>query len=147
MENIILFLNGNKSIEDFLNDLKRSIEREDAAGRKKPSQYYKPSSMNCIRNMYYQRIGKDQDSGYSSYTNVGICNAGTDIHVRVQTAVMHMKKFGYDCHYINVAKYIKNHKVKDINIISKQGMETKLFNKKYEISFLCDGIIKYKGRY
>lgn len=133
--------------EAFLGDLKRSIEKEDESTRRKPSQFYKPSSMHCIRNMYYQRIGKDVDTGSSNYVGVGICNAGTDIHVRVQTAVAHMKRYGFDCHYIDVGKYIKNHKVKDIEVISKSGMETKLFNKRLNISFLCDGIIKYQGKY
>lgn len=133
--------------EAFLGDLKRSIEKEDEAGRRKPSQYYKPSSMNCIRNMYYQRVGKEPDAGTNSYIGIGICNAGTDIHVRTQTAVSHMKNYGFDCHYINVAKYIKNHNVPDIEVISKQGMETKLFNSKLNLSFLCDGIIKYQGKY
>lgn len=133
--------------EAFLGDLKRSIEKEEQATRRKPSQYYKPSSMHCIRNMYYQRVGKDTDEGSSSYIGIGICNAGTDIHLRTQTAVSHMKKYGFDCHYLDVAKYIIKHKVPDIEVISKSGMETKLFNEKLNISFLCDGIIKYQGKY
>lgn len=133
--------------EAFLGDLKRSIEKEDEANRRKPSQFYKPSSMNCIRNMFYQRIGQEQDKGTSSYIGIGICNSGTDIHVRIQTAVAHMKHQGFDCHYIDVAKYIKKHKVKDVEVISKSGMETKLFNEKLNMSFLCDGIIKYHGKY
>ena len=131
----------------FLGDLKRSIEKEDRANRRKPSQFYKPSSMHCIRNMFYQRVGQEIDAGTSTYTGIGICNAGTDVHVRIQTAIAHMKHYGFDCHYLNVAKYIKKHKVPDIEVISKSGMETKLFNSKLNISFLCDGIIKYQGKY
>ena len=133
--------------EAFLGDLKRSIEKEEEATRRKPSQYYKPSSMNCIRNMYYQRVGKEPDTGTSSYIGIGICNAGTDIHVRTQTAVAHMKKYGFDCHYIDVAKFIKKRGLTDIEIIEKKGMETKLFNKRLNLSFLCDGIVKYQGKY
>ena len=131
----------------FLGDLKRSIEKEDEATRRKPSQYYKPSSMNCIRNMYYQRMGKEPDKGSSSYIGIGICNAGTDIHVRVQKAIAHMKNYGFDCHYLDVAKFIKKRGLEDIEVISKNGMETKLFNKRLNLSFLCDGIIKYQGKY
>ena len=73
--------------QSFLADLKRSIELEDEKHRKKPSQSYKPSSMNCIRNMYYQLSGAEPELGNSSYCLVGICNSGSDIHIRVQTAV------------------------------------------------------------
>lgn len=131
----------------FLGDLKRSIEKEDEANRRKPSQFYKPSSMHCIRNMYYQRVGKELDKGTSSYIGIGICNAGTDIHLRTQTAISHMKNYGFNCHYIDVAKYIKKHNVPDIEVVSKSGMETKLFHQKLNLSFLCDGIIKYQGKY
>ena len=134
--------------EAFLGDLKRSIELEDVANRRPGSNYYKPSSMHCIRNMYYQRMGTLADEQLtSSYIMVGICNSGTDTHLRTQTAISHMKDYGFNCEYVDVAQYIKSHKIKDVQVISKSGMETKLFNTKYQISFLCDGIIKYKGKY
>lgn len=133
--------------KDFLADLKRSIEITDKKESRKPSQTYKPSSMNCIRNMYYQVTGAEQDDSVSSYQFIGICNAGTDIHIRIQTAVSKMIENGIDCEYIDVAEFVKTRKLKDLEIVSKSGMETKLFHKKLKMSFLCDGIIKYKGQY
>lgn len=133
--------------EAFLENLKHAIELQDKANRKPPSQYYKPSSMNCIRNMYYTRIGAEPDNELPEYKNIGICNSGTDIHLRIQTAVAYMKECGFDCEYVNVAQYVKGHKLKDIQVISQQGMETKLLNTRYGISFLCDGIIRYKKHY
>ncbi len=133
--------------EAFLGDLERSIELEEEANKHVPSQYYKPSSINCIRNMYYQRTGTKQDKKDTNYAGVGICNSGTDTHVRIQTYVSHMKEYGFDCEYVDVAEYVKEHKLKNIEIVSQQGMETKLFNKKLKLSFLCDGIIKYLGEY
>lgn len=133
--------------EEFLEDLKKSIERETQATKRQPSLYYKPSSMNCIRNMYYQRMGQEPDPIPQQYTNIGICNSGTDTHLRVQTYISHMKDYGYDCEYVDVAKYIKSRKIKNIKVISQQGMETKLLNTAYNISFLCDGILKFKGKY
>lgn len=133
--------------EAFLGDLERSIELDAKANAHTPSQFYKPSSMGCIRNMYYQRIGAEETDTFESYTGIGICNSGSDIHVRIQTAVSHMKELGFDCEYVNVANYVKGHSLKDIQVVSQQGMETKLLNTKYGISFLCDGIIKYCGEY
>ncbi len=131
----------------FICDLKRSIELTDKKNQRKPSQTYKPSSMKCIRNMYYQVTGEELDSNETTYCLVGICNSGTDIHVRVQQAVDDMKNNGIDCEYVDVAKYVIDNEVPDVEIVSKNGMETKLYHKKLNISFLCDGIIKYKGHY
>lgn len=137
------------SIErQFLNDLQASIERDDAKGKRKPSKTYKPSSLHCIRNMYYQVSGVEVKANRSSSELVGICQSGTDRHERLQKVISSMRDNGADCVYCDVGKYIKTHNLlDDIDIISKQGMETKLFHKKYNMSFLCDGIIRYKGKY
>ena len=143
----------NISVEQsFLADLKRSIELTDKANRRAPSKTYKPSSMHCIRNMYYQRVGAPQDAGESTYTLVGICNSGTDIHARIQQSVLDMANNGIDCEYVNVADYVRTHELTDLQIVKEPDFEhgdyeTKLFNTKYNISFLCDGIIRYKGKY
>ena len=140
--------NDNIPVEqEFLNNLKRSIELNADKCARKPSQTYKPSSMNCIRNMYYQRVGADIDEGQTSYNLVGIVHSGSDIHVRVQTAIDEMKDNGIDCEYIDVAEFVKNRGISDVDIIDKQGMETKLFHKKFCMSFLTDGIIKYNNHY
>ena len=133
--------------QSFLADLKRSIELEDEKGRRKPSQSYKPSSMNCIRNMYYQLSGVEPELGNSSYCLVGICNSGTDIHIRVQSAVENMKNNGMDCEYIDVADFVRDRGLDYLEIVSKSGMETKLYHKDLNMSFMCDGIIRYKRHY
>ena len=133
--------------QDFLNDLKRSIEITADKGSRLPSKTYKPSGMNCIRASYYQIMGVQPDEASSSYSLVGICNSGTDIHVRIQTAVEQMKKNGMDCEYIDVANFVKQRNLDYLDIVSKNGMETKLYHKKFNMSFMCDGIIKYKNHY
>lgn len=133
--------------QDFLQDLKRSIEMTADKDQRLPSKTYKPSSMNCIRASYYQIMGTQPDESSSSYSMVGICNSGTDIHVRIQTAVEQMKENGMDCEYIDVAEYVKSRNLDYLDIVSKNGMETKLYHKKLNMSFMCDGIIKYKSHY
>lgn len=133
---------------DFLGDLKRSIELTEKKNSRKPSQTYKPSSMKCIRNMYYQVTGVEPENTDSNYCIIGICNSGTDIHIRIQQAVADMKNNGIDCEYVDVAQFVKDRELTDeIDIVSQQGMETKLYHKSLNISFLCDGIIRYKGHY
>ena len=136
----------------FLQDLKRSIEMDSDKDRRLPSLSYKPSSMNCIRNMYYQVTGHAQDEIKSNYTLVGICNSGTDIHKRIQDAVLNMHNNGIDCEYVDVAKFVENRHLDYLTIVQRpepeNGLyETKLFYEDLKLSFLCDGIIRYKGKY
>ena len=147
-------VNTESSVESsFLEDLKRSIELTAAKNKRKPSQAYKPSSMNCIRSMYYQVIGAEpKPKKENTYSNIGICNSGSDIHQRIQQAVLDMQSNGIDCEYINVADFVRSRNLDNLEIVKEPDFangdyETKLFNKKLNISFLCDGIIRYKGRY
>lgn len=133
--------------ESFLNDLKRSIEMTADKDDYVSSKTYKPSGMNCMRQSYYVITGAEEDKKNSSYISVGICNSGSDIHERIQTAVSQMKDNDMDCEYIDVGEFIKSRDYPDIEVVVKQGMETKLYHKKYNMSFLCDGIIKYKNHY
>ena len=135
----------------FLNDLTASIERYDEEMARKPSNTYKPSSLHCIRNMYFQITGAQSETDRATSELIGICESGTDRHERIQNAVSHMKDTGIECEYINVGEYVlskqSNGQLLDLEVVSQQGNETKLYNKKLNMSFLCDGIIKYKGRY
>ena len=130
----------------FQADLKMCIEK---LGTKtgKPSPCYKPSSLHCIRNMYYQCVEADVDSPSESADSIGIGESGTDRHLRIQNYICHMKDYDIDCEYVNVADYIKEHNIPDLEVMSQEQFETKLFSPKYNLRFLADGIIKYHGKY
>ena len=145
-----LISNAKKSLEPeqaFITDLKRSIEIGETKHSRKPSKYYKPSSMNCIRQMFYVRTGKKPDSGDASYVNWGICNSGTDTHERVQKAVAEMRENGFDCDYVDVGVFVKQRGLQDLKVTRKEGMETHLIHQNLKLSFLCDGIIRYQNHY
>ena len=145
----------NEPVEQaFLSDLKRSIEIQESSKRnKEPSHTYKPSGMKCKRAMVFERVGYPRDEEALSYTLVGICNAGSDIHERIQKAVCEMKDSGIDCEYADVQAYIDSRicenigRIDYLEIKGKQGMETKLYDCGLHMSFLCDGIVKYKSKY
>lgn len=145
---LIEVANNNLSIEEqFVNDLKTSIEKANNDTHI-PSQTIKPSSFNCIRNAYYQLIGEKPDDTKTSFQMAGICDSGTDRHIRMQKAIEQMHNIlDVDCEYIDIAEFIERRGLSDIVIKDKLGMETKLYNKKYNMSFMTDGIIKYKGKY
>lgn len=131
----------------FVSDLKMAIEKTEALNKRKPSRTYKPSSMKCIRNMYFQVTGQERDASGANACLVGICETGSDRHARLQEAIAGMYKLGVECEYIDVAEFIQQRKLTHLKIVSKQGMETKLFYPELNMSFLCDGIIKYCHQY
>ena len=133
--------------ECFLTELQKSIEKTQQNGQTLPTKAYKPSSMNCVRMMYFYMSGTNLVDEPQSCELIGICESGTDRHERIQQAVIDMKENGFDCEYLDVETYIKENNIPDIEIISKNGYETKLFHKKLNLRYMCDGVIRYKGEY
>jgi hypothetical protein len=137
--------------QQFLNDYKYSVEVQEQKSKRKPSKTYKPSSLQCLRNMYFQVVGADLSGDRASSELIGISQSGTDRHERIQQDIINMRNNGVDCDYVDVGEYIEAHRDTlpdpDIQIVSKVGNETKLRSPKFNISFLCDGIIRYKGIY
>lgn len=138
---------NNEISNNFIKDLKWSIEETARKNDYKPSKKYKPSSLKCIRNMYYQRTGADLDPPTPSYILEGICNSGTDIHIRVQQAVEQMQKNNINCEYVDVGNYIEEHKIPDVKVLGKTEMETRLGYDPLFMTFMADGIIKYNDQY
>lgn len=156
LTNLVKLINeevGDLSVEEqFLNDLRRSIEMSDRKNARKPSQTFKPSGMNCMRASYYQIKGIEGNGGDADSELIGICESGSDRHERIQRAILDMKENGMNCEYINVAEYVWSKNIPDIQIVEEPDFdsgkfETKLYHTGYNMSFLCDGIIKYKDEY
>lgn len=151
LKNIHKLIQSKKEVipigETFVNDLGACIEKLNAQEARKPSKAYKPSSMNCIRNMYFQRIGAEPEEERSSSPSIGVRESGSDRHERIQNAIKAMKDYGMDCEYIDVEEFIKRRKLTDLKVTGKRGIETKVYHTKLNMSFMCDGIIKYKGKY
>lgn len=135
--------------QDFLYMLNEAIGRLDRESSRPPSTSYKPSSLGgCLRNCYFQVIGAPQDIKLISEPQlVGMSESGTDRHERIQKAVVEMKRLGYDVEWIDVAEYLKVHRIKGTRVVERKGLETKLYNELLNLSFMCDGIIKLNGRY
>lgn len=109
-----------------------------------PSRSFKPSSIKCIRSGVYQCLGIPQDDTTQSQVLYEICQNGTNTHLAIQENVCKMK-FGWK--YEDVGQYVKEHNL-DLEIIEPSDFEhgvyeTKLYNKKYNVRFLCDGLLSY----
>ena len=139
---------GVADSQRFLMELLNSIEKtENERKQMKTSVAYKPSSMNCVRMMYYYMTDATKDEQPMEAGLIGICESGTDRHERIQQAICDMEKNGYECEYIDVATYIKENNIPDLEIIEQKGYETKLWHKTLNLRFMCDGIINYRGNY
>lgn len=134
---------------EFENYLEQSITMLERANKRQPSQTYKPSSLGgCMRMIYFQVTGAEMDKdGDISTELVGICESGTDRHERLQAAVIAMKDLGINCEWMDVEEYLTLYPQPGTRIVSRQGNEMKLANDILNMSFLCDGIIKFGGKY
>ena len=131
----------------FLTDVMSAIEVLDRKGRRMPSKTYKPSSMVCMRQMYYMVTGEKPDESRTDYASVGMADTGTRRHVAIQEAITAMAELGYNWKYLDVEEYLREKwalgKCLDIQVVGKRGVETQLRHKTLNISFMCDGIVRY----
>lgn len=124
-----------------------AIEVLDRKGRRMPSRTYKPSSMVCMRQMYYQVTGEKPDESRTDYASVGMADTGTRRHVAIQEAINAMAELGYEWKYLDVEEYLRSKwavgKCLDVQVRGKRGVETSLYHKTLNISFMCDGIVRH----
>lgn len=128
----------------FLASLTKAIETQE---QREPSRTFKPSSLSCIRRGVFEVLGYPRTEEPQSEISRGITSAGTFVHEYIQANCL--KMLGFE--YINVGEYIREHnlplEVKKEQDIENGQYETKCYSPEYNISFLCDGIIKRKDKY
>lgn len=139
--------NERKSLNKvFLSDVMTAIEKYDNLKAHKPSEWYKPSSLNCLRQMYFMRTKTEQDDTITDYTSIGMADTGSRRHVAIQTVLENMESMGYDWRYVDVSDYIDMKKSQGkcafLDVVGKNGAETKLFDNAMKVMFLCDGIMQ-----
>lgn len=133
----------------FLNSLNLTIQKI----KTEPnwtSMAYKPSSLQCLRKMYYQVGGMayGETLEEADPSMVGIGETGTARHEHIQGYIEQMKSNGFEWEYISVPEYIKEFKLNYLEIKpSESKHETKLHNKDLNMTFLTDGILRYQGKY
>lgn len=138
---------SNEVATQFVNDLIYTIEKENESDYI-PTKAYKPSGIaGCKRSLYFQMIGAQPDEQSNGVNLIGICESGTDRHEVIQDYIQQMAKHTGQCKWINVADYLHSQGVTDPQVVSQVGNETKLFSKKYNMRFMCDGLVNYKGEY
>lgn len=116
---------------------------------RKPSEYYKPSSLGgCMRNIVFQRLQYETDDTNSiDFNIIDMGKTGSARHEHIQEVIMKAKENGYDVEWVDVENYIKSRNLDYLTIRGRQGAELKLLDTRYNLSFLCDGIIKIDSKY
>lgn len=137
---------GLPANKKFLADVQSAVVRVRQKNSWKHSKWYKPSSLACLRNMYFTRMGAEQDITGEEYTSIGMADTGTRRHEAIQEVLESMKELGYDWEYYPVDKYVKQKqsegKCLSLQIKGQVGAETHLFDTTLLTSFRCDGIIR-----
>ena len=114
-----------------------------------PSQYYKPSGVGgCLRKMYFERIGKPLKDN-ASYNLIAMGEAGTFRHEVLQEYMVKLSKLDKDFEWLDVEEYLAENPVEgtivDRNFV-KNDYETKCKNELLQLSFLCDGLVRWQGK-
>lgn len=133
--------------EIFMEDLEKIVDKLNPFRR--PSKNIKPSSLNCKRKMYFDMTEApiDPDAYLSDYNGTRILETGTASHESLQYYISKMNQLDNGWEWVDVEEYIKEKKLDYLEVKSKKEYETHLFDTRYGISFLCDGLLKYKGKY
>ena len=144
-----LINNSNSNLpanKKFLSDVMSAIERKSIIDSRKGSTYYKPSGLHCMRQMYFVRMGAEQDTIPAEYNSISMADTGTRRHEAIQNVLISMKDLGYDWKYLDVAEYVEQKqkfgKCMSLEIKGRAGAETHLIDKTLNTSFRCDGIIR-----
>ena len=128
----------------FLASLTKAIGIQE---QREPSKTFKPSSLSCIRRAVFEVLGEPRNTSPQTAMSHGITSAGTFIHEYIQSQCLKMSGF----EYINVGDYVREKElsleVRKEQDIENGEYETKLYSPEYNISFLCDGIIKRRDKY
>ena len=106
--------------ESFLVELRQTITKLNPP--EKGSTYYKPSSMNCNRCMYYIACDTEPDDTLADPSMVRITECGTSSHERIQYYVSKMRDKGYDCDWIDPEWYAKTMKLDYLVVRDKSNL-------------------------
>lgn len=151
LHRLIKEASANLPVADaLLYELDKIIVDTEMAGRqeKPASRHYKPSSMNCVRMMWYYKSGVDKDKWQTrSAQDIGILECGTDRHARIQTWLEKLNKGNSGWKFWDVEEFVKKYKPKGIEVRGKMGTETKCYNSIYDFSFMCDGILEFRRQF
>ena len=98
----------NKKLTDnFATDIVNLGQQLEKEKERQGSNCYKPSSLNCFRQMFYMRTEAEKDPYDTDYQLSQMANVGSWRHENIQNILTEMNNRDYRWEYVNVADYIK----------------------------------------
>ena len=145
----------NKETDDatyLKNILNEAVVRRNNDNLRKPSKYYSPSGLGgCRRKLYYKRIEAPIDDKQDIIAkNILKGESGTDRHERIQSLMVYMdENYDYDYEWMDIPQFIENRGLDYLEVqgIDDTGYEALLLDKRYNLRFRVDGLIKLRSRY
>lgn len=132
--------------EQFVMMLQETIRKSNPP--RKPSVSFKPSSLGtCLRRNYYEITGANIDIVAVSDELVGMGEAGTDRHARLQQYIQQMRSKGFDCDWVDVEDYLKKFPQPGTTLRKRRGAEIGLNYEPLNLHLFLDGIIRLNGKY
>lgn len=113
-----------------------------------PTDRFRPSGLadGCCRMIWYQRKGLGENEGNRSAILCDICENGTDRHTKMQRTIQLME----GVQWLDVEEVCVEAREKGLNTTflgwDKEKVEAKCHNADMKINFLCDGVLRYKGK-
>lgn len=105
------------------------------------SQYVSPSGLGCQVSVAMKLSGAPVTPQKESFQSRSFADAGSDRHNRIQEFLSQTP------YWVDVEKYIKEKKLTDLQVLSKQGYEVLLVSKTYKARFKLDGMLFIDGHY
>ena len=134
--------------DNFLRHISNGIEYLYNKKGHKSTPTFKPSSLNCQRQMYYMRKGVEAIDDKATYSGIGVAQTGTDRHEDIQNILIELNETEGDWKYVDVETYVELQKAQgkclDLEMDYKKGNECHFIDNRLHLSFMCDGILLYK---
>lgn len=132
--------------EQFVDDIDKYFQL--SKDKYVPSKSIKPSSLGgCLRMQYFILTGAPMDVGkLDNPSMITIMQSGNDRHERLQYACQDATNYSIPIVWLDPVEECAKAQSMGLNTIVKRrdGNEVLCYNKDFEASFKCDGIILYK---
>jgi CRISPR/Cas system-associated exonuclease Cas4 (RecB family) len=99
-----------------------------------------------MRFMYYQKRGTIPKMSKDDHIRISMGQSGTDRHLRIQRAIAKMQDKGVNCEWLSIKDYVDANPELGLTVEKESGLETLCRHYALNLSFKCDGLIRYKGK-
>ena len=105
--------------QEFLDSLKKVVVSENKPRPRSP--YFRPSSLNCARLMYFDLVQEQTDNTEEDYSGIRICETGSNSHENLQRYCTLLKQYNTKFEYYDVERYVEEKNLNYLQVVSRIG--------------------------